>query len=514
MNVTIAQVNQGPESRLPKRENLLLLLATAAYLALSCAIAQIRMLWYDEIFTRQVAILGSWDRIVTALRHGIDLQPPLFYYVTYWTRTIGGEEIGLRLPAMAGFSFTGFALYRIARRWFSPGYAIGVAITPAIFFFQALGMEARPYGWVLGGASVALLGWSFRDRHPLAGTVAYLAGILCATSAHYYAYTIAIPFGVAGLWILLRRHRIDYWTLLGCIFAVLPNVWNLDLIRGAIAIYKNGAWNYPSWSILWASAYGWAIAILSVVFLLYVRMDASRKSEVPRRDGPPGEFVACWIGFIAIPIFAMVMAKASSGLFTLRYFAMFTLGYSLLVAYLLDQATKASRRIGYIAGAVALVIFAVITVRSVRKFSEEHAVIASACEGFANIFQRVEFRESPFLIGDSHVALQLGQNCEDLRPRIVVGPDLVRQLAYRGSNTDAKAMLFLRESPPFRIAPLDDLLRTERHRLVIYESPFSFLREYLGSDPEYAGRLHVLSEEDLTATYWMDPPALSAAEGK
>ena len=141
-NVTIAQVDQAPESRLTRRESLLLSIAIAIYFAGSCVIAQIRMLWYDEIFTRQVAILGSWGRIVTALRHGIDLQPPLFYYVTYWTRAIGSEEIGIRLPAMVGFSFTAFALYRIARRWFSPGYAMGVAITPAIFFFQALGLEA------------------------------------------------------------------------------------------------------------------------------------------------------------------------------------------------------------------------------------------------------------------------------------------------------------------------------------------------------------------------------------
>ena len=59
----------------------------------------------------------------------------------------------------------------------------------------------------------------------------------------------------------------------------------------------------------------------------------------------------------------------------------------------------------------------------------------------------------------------------------------------------------LRESPPFRIVPLDDLLRSERHRLVIFDSPFSFLREYLRSDPEYAARLHVLSEDYLSATY-------------
>jgi hypothetical protein len=495
-------VNQAPESRLTRLENLLLWIAVAAYFAMSCVVAQIRMLWYDEIFTRQVAILGSWNRIVTALRHGIDLQPPLFYYVTYWARAIGSEEIGIRLPAMIGFSFTAFALYRVARRWFSPGYAIGVAITPAIFFFQDLGLEARPYGWVLGGASLALLGWSFRDRHPLAGRVAYLAGVLAAASAHYYAYTIAIPYGIAALWTLLRNRRLDYWTLAGCVFAVVPNLLNLDLIRAAIGIYKNGAWNFPSWKTLFASAYGWALGVLAVVFVTYL---VRRKRSVSRPNSPPEEFLVCWLGFIFIPIFAMCMAKVSSGLFTLRYFAMFTLGYSLLLAYLLDRASKGSRRIGYFAGGAALAIFAVVLAQSVKRFSYERNVIASACEHFNDIFQRTEFRDSLLLVGDSHVAFQLGQYCEDVRPRIVVASDLQRQLAYVGSNTDAKAMLFLRESPPFRIVELDDFLRTEKHRLLIYHSPFSFMREFLTSDPEYASRVHVLSDDELTALYWMDP---------
>jgi Na+-transporting NADH:ubiquinone oxidoreductase subunit NqrB len=118
---TIAEMETPRGTRWTRLEMGVLLLAVALFSTVSWAIAQIRLLWYDEIYTRQVALLGSWNRIVTALHHGMDLQPPLFYFLTAWTRNIGDKEVGLRLPAMLGFTFAGFSLYGIARRWCSPG---------------------------------------------------------------------------------------------------------------------------------------------------------------------------------------------------------------------------------------------------------------------------------------------------------------------------------------------------------------------------------------------------------
>jgi len=481
------------------------MVAALAYFGISCAVAQVRLFWYDEIFTRQVTQLGEWSRMVAALHHGIDLQPPLFYFISRWTRYLGGEEIGLRLPAMLGFTFAGCCLYLIARRWFSPGYALGVALTPPILFFGALGMEARPYGFVLGCSSVALLGWTFRDRKPLAGNAGYGIGILGAASAHYYGFMIAAPFGAAAAWTLFRKRRLDLGTLLGCVCAALPDLWNMQLIGEGIAIYRNGAWNRPSWRVLGNSLYGWSLAVLSAVLLVYVVAGMSRNTEASQEEHLPGEQLACWAGFSAVPILAMFMARAFSGMFTLRYFSMYSLGYGLLLAYLVQQSAKGSRMAGYVAGCGALIAFGCVAWTSEQRFETERELVFASCDHFTGLMEQPEFRQSSLLIGDAHVALQFAVYCEDLRDRIVFGPDPPRSMAYSGNDTVQKAMLLLRESPPMRIVPLDKFLRGERRALLVYHCQYSFLKDYFLQEPEYAARLHVLEEGLTYSVYRLDP---------
>jgi hypothetical protein len=493
------------KSGFTRLETGVLMVAVLAYFGISCAIAQVRLFWYDEIFTRQVMQLGEWSRIVAALHHGIDLQPPFFYFISGWSRYLGGEEIGMRLPAMLGFTFAGFSLYLIARRWFSPGYAMGVALTPPILFFGALGMEARPYGFVLGCSSLALFGWTFRDRKPLAGNAGYVIGILGAASAHYYGFMIAAPFGAAAAWTLFRKRRWDLGTLFGCVCAALPDLWNMHLIREGIAIYRNGAWNPPSWRVLGNSLYGWSLAVLGAVLLVNVVSGISGNTEASQEESPPGEQLACWAGFSAIPILAMFMARAFSGMFTLRYFSMYSLGYGLLLAYLLHQSAKGSRMAGYVAGCGALIAFGSVAWASEQHFETEREVASTSCGHFTGLMDQPEFRHSSFLIGDAHVALQLAVYCEDLRDRIVFGPDPVRSLAYAGNDTAQKAMLLLRESPPMRIVPLDEFLRGEQRALLVYHSKYSFLKDYFSHEPEYAARLHILEEGLTYAVYRLDP---------
>jgi hypothetical protein len=490
-----------------------LIAAAATYFAISCGIAQVRLLWYDEIFTRQVAQLGSWAHITSALRHGIDLQPPLFYWMTAWTRSIGGEEIGLRLPAMFGFTFAGVSLYIIARRWLSPGYAMGAAVTPAILFFGALGMEARPYGFVLGCAALALFGWTFRDRWPLGGRIGYLAGVLGAAAAHYYGFLIAAPFAAAAAWTLFRKRRWDVWTLSGCVCAALPDLWNVRLIRHGIALYKNGWWIRPSWSALADSLYGRSLTVLCAVFLILALSRGNRKEAASTEESPSEESLACWLGFSAIPILGMFLARATSGMFVLRYFSIYSLGYAMLLGVMLERSMNSSRWFGYGVGCGALIVFASVAVVNERGFRTERHVLFESCDHFAGLTERPEFRDSSFLVADAHVALQLALYCDDIHNRLVFGADPPRALAYLGSDTLHKAMLFLRENSPLRIEPLDEFLKAQRSELLIYDSEPSFLRRYLFDESAYASRLHLVEREATAAIYSMDPAAPAGKYG-
>jgi hypothetical protein len=509
---TIAPVDNVRTPLTQRLETPALLLAVVIFFAVSCAIAQIRLLWYDEIFTRQVAQLGSWKRIAAALYNGIDLQPPAFYYLTHWTSYIGGEEIGLRLPAILGFTFAGFSLYVIARRWCSPGYAAVAAVMPSILFFGSLGMEARPYGLLLGSAALALLGWTFRHRWPLAGRIAYIAGVLGAAASHYYGFMIAIPFGTAAAWTLWRKRRWDFWTL-GCVCAILPDLWNLRLIRRGLAIYSSGAWNPASWHALAHSLYGWSLGVLAILLLVYLmsrsgKMRAGIDSDLSESTGI-GESVACWLGFSAIPLVAMFMAKTVSSMFVLRYFSMYSLGYGLLLACLIERVAKGSKRVGYVVGFGALIAFGNIAATQEQSFAAERDNLMLSCDYFTGILDQPAHRESRFLIGDPHLGLQLAVYCADLRSRVVFGSDPALQLRYLGSDTSDKAMLHLRENPPMDIEPLGEFLRGEQREVVVFDGPQSFLMAYLSDQPEYARRLHELPDRTISGLYSLD--ALSTA---
>jgi hypothetical protein len=204
----------------------------------------------------------------------------------------------------------------------------------------------------------------------------------------------------------------------------------------------------------------------------------------------------------------MFMAKHLSGMFTLRYFSMYSLGYGLLLAYLLHQSAKGSRMAGYVAGCGALIAFGSVAWASEQHFETERELVFTSCDHFIGLMEQAEFRQSSFLIGDAHVALQFSVYCEDLRNRIVFGPDPVRSLAYSGNDTVQKAMLLLRESPPMRIVPLDEFLRGERRALLVYHSKYSFLKDYFSHEPEYAARLHILEEGLTYAVYRLDPAPL------
>src|SRR2546425_6953694 len=136
------------------------------YFAVAFAIAGSRLLWYDELFTLRVLEQGTFRRMLEALREGLDLQPIGFYVVTMLTQRLGEDEISLRLPAIFGFWFAGLCLYISQRRWLPSGYAIASMAVPWLVFFYPLGVEARPYGLVIGCAGLALFGWTYRTLSP------------------------------------------------------------------------------------------------------------------------------------------------------------------------------------------------------------------------------------------------------------------------------------------------------------------------------------------------------------
>src|SRR5271167_2899831 len=76
------------------------LLLAAFYLARSLYISSHRFLWFDELFTVQVARLPHWTTIWVALAHAVDAQPPIYYMVVrIFDKLFGYSEVAVRLPS-------------------------------------------------------------------------------------------------------------------------------------------------------------------------------------------------------------------------------------------------------------------------------------------------------------------------------------------------------------------------------------------------------------------------------
>jgi hypothetical protein len=93
----------------------------------------------------------------------------------------------------------------------------------------------------------------------------------------------------------------------------------------------------------------------------------------------------------------------------------------------------------------------------------------------------------------------------------VFGADPARARVYHGNSTDQKGMLRLRENSPVTVEPLDEFLRGERHELVVFDSRSSILKAYLSNSPEYAGRLHLVKEDETYAILRLDPAVAADA---
>src|ERR1700733_6966197 len=119
-----------------------------------------RPLWYDELFTYNVATLPGYRAMWDALTHGGDLNPPLFYVVTHAVISVfGPTEFGLRTPALAGFLVMCCCLYVFVARRAGSCYGFIAMLLPLVTGALRWAPEARPYGLVLACCGLALVSW-------------------------------------------------------------------------------------------------------------------------------------------------------------------------------------------------------------------------------------------------------------------------------------------------------------------------------------------------------------------
>ena len=330
-------------------------------------VAQRHGLWYDELYTAEVAPLSVGDLVRAVLRGEGTIPylrdaPPSYnapYYLVahLWLAAtgLGADEVGLRLlslvSSVAGVAAATVGVGRLAGRRVALAFGVVVAANPLVVEYAA---EARGYGLVLLGAGLLVLAFArWLDGRPAA---AALVGLAAAGTglAHWFGLLVVAAVGVAAL-VLRRREALRLVAVLAV--AALPTV-ALVVVAVANGVGGSGAewiadvgiavprlllrsWSGGSGWLLWPTV---ALACLGVV----------------RTRGPARTAGACWFG---VPVAAVTVAELVHPVYVDRYLLPALLGLALLVA--LGAAALRPRWLGAVAAAVVVAASVGASVRAI-----------------------------------------------------------------------------------------------------------------------------------------------------
>ena len=293
-------------------------------------------LWYDELYTSEVAPLPLGDLVSAMIRGEGTISylrdaPPSYngpyYLVTHLWLTVTrlpADEVGLRLLSLvAAVGAVGVftrAVARLAGRGVAVVAGLVVATNPFVVQYAA---EARGYGLALLAVSLAALGLArWLDGEPRSLALYGLAGA-AAGLAHWFALLVLGGLAVAALLLRRRKALPLVWTTAA---AALPaaavvavavgngvgasGVWWLSDVGGAVPRLLLESWAGGRWPLV-------VITLVAAgVGLLRGRRDVALVA-------------GCWV---AVPVAAVTVLELVRPVFVDRYLLPSVLGLAVLVA--------------------------------------------------------------------------------------------------------------------------------------------------------------------------------------
>jgi hypothetical protein len=318
----------------------LVLLVYSAGVAVQCAL---RPISFDEWFTYEEARFPTLGRLMQALGEGPEQAPPLHFLLTRLSLGVLGDGAwGLRFPAIFGIGLALACLYLIVARRFGPPYGLGavaVALNGPAWFYAT---DSRPYALMLAFCALAVFCWQRTEPGTRRGPalVGLTLSAAAAVSSHYYATIALIPLGIGQLVRSWRRRRVDapVWAALALggavVFLYLPLILPKRRFVGSFMLR-------PAWSMLPDLYEFFAIGFAIPLALLFVGWCAGsgaprRRAEDPTESaeatmGFLPEERAVALGYVLLPVIALVLAKTVIGVLVDRYLITTVLGFAILV---------------------------------------------------------------------------------------------------------------------------------------------------------------------------------------
>jgi hypothetical protein len=205
--------------------------------------------------------------------------------------------------------------------------------------------EARPHGLVFGFAALAALTWqrAHDSRRRILWLVAFCASLTAAELTHAYAVILCIPLGLAELYRVVRTHRLD-WGVFCCIgiSGLIAAPFLIIVVRAYRQVVDPAGIHFaaPTFDTMlrfFQYVLEPAMLVIVVCLALFTLSHVFHRETGSILSGENSILVSCdlalALSFLALPVFAAMLALVTKGPFLDRYFISTVIGVALLVSF-------------------------------------------------------------------------------------------------------------------------------------------------------------------------------------
>ncbi|HWZ31313.1 MAG TPA: glycosyltransferase family 39 protein [Bryobacteraceae bacterium] len=489
------------------------------YLLVTALQAQ-RRLWYDELFTFYMCQLPSMSTVWSALKAGVDLNPPLLYVLTRACQALfGNTELVTRLPAILGFLVMCLCICRFVSRNGSLLAGMAAMCVPLVSGAYYYSSEARAYGIELAFASIAAVCWQSaardeRRKITLPGLAVALAGALLS---HCYALMILIPFVLAEGARFVTRRKPDWPMLLSLAAPCAAVVSYLPLLAASRQVSMDNSILRPEWGSI-ANSYSmifqpahWLI-VAALVPIVAMRVSKESNPEVLQ----PVHEVVLALGFVLTPVFAVVLAMTVAKVFQDRYGLAAIIGASILIGHL--AAKRASR---IVTAGILLLFMGAFVMNSVLWATDIALSKRSSRSGFKQLLVLSDLdRQLPIVITDPILFLEFDHyESGDITNRLYFLTDPREEVRYIGTDLFSDAFYKLRKWFPIRshVEDYEQFISTHERFSVLslYDYPLDWALRKMVDDCvplTFRGQFVLQRANAILAEGWR--PTAGAATGR
>jgi hypothetical protein len=330
----VSKQSRNLVARLEASPGRYLLFFTFIYLAARACSNLSQPFWFDELINYYLAGLPSIHQIWPLTGRGIELNPPLIFWLTWIIHhSVGSGEVLTRMPALAGYWLMCLCLFQFVRRRSDVRHGFMALLLPVFTYTSREATFARGYGLMLGACAASLLCWQYAagaERRLLA-VPALAVSIGVAVSCHYYACFVGMALLFGEVLRSFHRRRIDWPVLTAIVLGSSLLILYWPLLH-ALPKAARTFWIGPSFEDLYSS-YADLLGPVTIVFFLLIIVGLWRQGTHEDTISPdPGlEKHECIVVLLllAMPLLVFIGAYVSPLASYARYVQPVVIGFSI-----------------------------------------------------------------------------------------------------------------------------------------------------------------------------------------